>query len=173
MKAIIAAVDANWGIGKDKKIPWYYPEDFAWFKEHTKGAVVIMGYNTYAEIAEKFNYPETGKLLPGRISYIISSRDIPCSPSVKTGYTSLEDAIGAAEEKYPDRNIFLIGGSQIFEEGLDYADKVYLTKINKSYDCNSFFPQEKLYDKFVRTSSVQSNDNELSFCIFKKSEIIG
>jgi dihydrofolate reductase len=152
MKALIVAIDEDCGIGKDGKIPWYFPQDFAWFKYHTKDAVVIMGYNTFAEIAEKFNYPESKKLLPGRISYVISRKDIPSAKTVKTGFTSIQAAVSDAETNYPDRNIFFIGGERIFQEAIPLIDKAYLTKIPARYDCNSFFPILELYENHILPS---------------------
>lgn len=177
MKAIIAAVDKEWGIGKNGKIPWYFPTDFAWFKEHTKNAVVIMGYNTFAEIAEKFKYPESGKLLPGRISYVISRKDIPSSKSVKIGFTSVQEATADAEANYPDRNIFYIGGAKIFEDAAPLVDRVYLTKIPNTYNCDTFFPEKTLFENNMVQAAIMTDyvpisediKESLVFSLYKKS----
>lgn len=147
MKAIIAAVENSWGIGNEGKIPWYYKEDFAWFKERTKGAVLIMGYNTYAELAEKFKYPQSGKLLAGRPCYIITRRDIPLSTDV-CRFPSIEEAVNAAEDFHHNKNIFFIGGTGIFREAINYADTAYISKISHTYTCDTFFPKLDLEANF-------------------------
>lgn len=171
MKAIIVAVDNTWGIGKNGSIPWHFKEDFKWFKEQTKNSSIIMGYNTFHELALKFNYYEKKKLLPNRMAYVISSRAIEGSETVKTGFTSINDAISHSEKYYPDNNIFLIGGNKIFEEGLPLVDTVFLTKISENYDCDVFFPQSKFEEiKFINSDMKKVEDIDLTSIQTKKLE---
>lgn len=176
MKAIIAAVDQDWGIGKEGKIPWYYKEDFNWFKTHTKNAVVIMGYNTFAELAEKFNYYTTHRLLPGRVSYVISRKSIMDSPTVHTGYTDIQKAVAHAQANYPDKDIFFIGGERIFKEALPLVERLYLTKIPAKYECDAFFPKDDVHNNnLIGTTSIsyvdQDTSHELLFWIYKRYEV--
>lgn len=109
---IIAAVSRNGVIGKDNKIPFHYPEDLKHFKNMTLNSTVIMGRKTYESI---------GKPLPKRNNIIISSKiyeDVVSYPTLKNALININDL---------DDNIWLIGGSLIYEEGMLYCDRILLT----------------------------------------------
>ena len=63
---MIAALGSNRAIGANNKIPWYLPEDLAWFKRHTLGKPVIMGRKTFESI---------GHALPGRHNIVLTTSD--------------------------------------------------------------------------------------------------
>jgi len=160
MSFFIVAVDEKWGIAKDHKIPWHYPEDFAWFKKKTKGMPLIMGYNTYAEIAAMRGYPEkVTELLPGRKVHVITSREIPTTEMVHA-------------ERNIDFNSYLsstfcyVGGSRIYDHamGIDGGQEMachfgLVTRIKHDYDCTQFFNNELLEKHYVLDSVINETDD--------------
>lgn len=140
-KCLIAAIDENFGIGKNGILPWRIPEDFKWFKELTNKSICIMGYNTYKELADKFDYHNTGKLLPNRLSCVITSKSIPIGNNV-ISFTSISDCL--VNLKNDERDKFFIGGAGIFEEALYLIDEIYLTCVHGNFNCDTFFPRDAL-----------------------------
>lgn len=120
MKAI-AAVDENYGIGKDGGLIIKNKADMKFFKETTMGYPVIMGRKTFESI---------GKPLPGRTNIVISRQNIQI-PGVKTvtGWEALTDL-----------DAFVIGGAQIYKLFLPYYDEIYLTENKGVYEADAFFP---------------------------------
>lgn len=151
--SIIAAMDEDGVIGKNNKLPWYIPEDLAWFKEKTNGKPVIMGRKTHESI---------GRKLPGRLNLVIS-RDENYVSSVKYVYTlgSVEEAIdthsGLSE-------LMVIGGSEIYKAALPLATQMYLTKINAKFDGDTFFPEYDESEWVVKKNIVKyTKDYVLNF----------
>ena len=121
--SIISAISDNNIIGLNGEIPWNIPEDMRYFKTLTNGNTVIMGRNTYESI---------GKPLPNRINIIVSSKMSSNTNTYRNGIIcvdNLEKAIKLAS--IFERKIFLIGGYEIYREGLLYADNLYITKVHK------------------------------------------
>jgi dihydrofolate reductase len=114
---IIAAVSSNGIIGSDGKLPFKYKSDMKFFREETKNSIVIMGRKTFNEI---------GSPLKNRENYIISST--MKSDSGYSVFPTLESSIKSAEEN-TNKDIYLIGGASIYEEGMDFAHRIYLTVV--------------------------------------------
>jgi len=140
---IIAAIGKNRELGKDNKLLWYIPEDFKRFKDLTSGHTVIMGRKTYESLPEKF------RPLPNRVNVVVT-RNVNFKAEGVTVCHSIEEALQfAKQEKTPE--IFIIGGASIYEQGIKYADKLYLTLVDKEYpDADAFFPE---YGEFGRVIS--------------------
>lgn len=129
MIKIIAAVSQDGIIGKDNKIPWSYPEDMKWFRKQTAGATVIMGRLTYESMGSKplpkrRNIVVTRSKIEGVECYesLVEAIDLATPPIPLMGST-----VELPEQKTPD--VWLIGGEQIYREGLKYANEIYLTLI--------------------------------------------
>lgn len=124
---IIVATDASNGIGVNNTLPWHLPEDLAHFKRLTSGHPIIMGRKTFDSI---------GRPLPNRRNIVIS-RNADWQHEGVERAASLEAAIalagGVAEA-------FIIGGGQIFEQALPLVDKLVITRIDRTYECDAFFP---------------------------------
>lgn len=132
MIALIAAVAKNNVIGKANDLPWYLPEDLKRFKELTTGHTCIMGRKTYESILARLGHP-----LPNRTNVVITSNpDYQVGEGVEK-YHNLPEAISA----HQNEDIFLIGGSRIFEEGIKLADTLYITELKKDYDGDVYFPE--------------------------------
>lgn len=133
MLTILVAMDENRVIGKDGKIPWHNSEDLKLFKKRTIGHAVIMGRKTWEGLSKK--------PLPDRMNIVVSKSII----SDKKLYISptLEYAVALAEYNFPDNEIFIIGGGQIYGEAIskNMVDRILISKIPGEYDGNIFFPE--------------------------------
>jgi dihydrofolate reductase len=133
MISLIVAVAKNNAIGANNQLPWYLPEDLKRFKELTTGKVVIMGRKTFDSIVAKL-----GKPLPNRTSVVITRQANLKVPEGVIIQSSLEDALrsyGGSSE------IFIIGGGEIYRQGIDLADRLYVTHINQAVEgADTFFP---------------------------------
>ena len=159
---IVAAIGKNRELGAKNKLLWHIPEDMERFKRLTTGKVVVMGRKTYESIPEKF------RPLPNRINIVVTrdlnyfTRDENYQINNKNVFVShsIEDAITKAKEF--NKEIFIIGGAQIYKESLKYADKLYLTLVDKEYpEADVFFPD---YSEFkIKTSEENHLSGNLKF----------
>ena len=141
MIGIIVAYDKNRLIGKDGSMPWHIPGELQRFRRLTENNVVIMGRKTYQSL---------GRPLPGRINIVISRNRNFDGENCHTA-TGLEQAIQLAQTNWPDKNIYIGGGQQIYRQALDMADVLYVTEIHRKFDGDTYFPQfdENLYEKEI------------------------
>jgi len=123
---VLAAVGANLVIGRDGGMPWHLPEDLAHFKAVTMGHTMVMGRKTYDSI---------GRALPGRRTIVITRQPGWHAPSVEVAH-SLPEALALAGPA----DVFVIGGSEVYQEALPYADQMLLTEIEQSPEGDAFFP---------------------------------
>lgn len=127
---IIAAVALNGAIGRNNSLLWHIAADMKFFRETTVGGCIIMGRRTFDSI---------GKALPGRLNIVVS-RSKTDFPENVVPAGSLEQALEIASE-HPDRDIFVIGGGQIYAQAMDIANKMLITRVFLSpQDADTFFP---------------------------------
>jgi dihydrofolate reductase len=124
IKAIVAMAE-NRVIGNAGTIPWHLPEDFKFFKATTMGHAILMGRKTYESI---------GKPLPGREN-IVLSRTMSSTPGV-TVISSLEDL----KEQTDGRDLFVIGGEEIYRLLLPKVQELYVTKVPREIEGDTRFP---------------------------------
>ena len=126
MISAIVAVDNNWGIGYKGDLLISIPQDLKRFKSLTTGNIVIMGSKTWDSLPKK--------PLPNRINMVIDF------DKKNEYYFSMEEVKNKLlQEK--DSEFFIIGGGSIYEQLLSYCDRVYVTKIYKSFDnVDTYFP---------------------------------
>lgn len=129
--ALIAALARNRAIGRGNAMPWRLPEDLRRFKRLTLGHAVIMGRKTFESI---------GSPLPGRDNIVIT-RSHDWSPSGCAVVHSLDAALAAVESR---GEAFVIGGAQIYALAMPFAQRLYLTEIERDFDGDAFFPE---YDR--------------------------
>lgn len=135
---MIAAIGKNRELGKGNDLLWRIPEDLKRFRSLTKGHPIIMGRKTYESI---------GRPLPERTNIVVT-RDKDWSAEGVLPVASIDEAIQLAKIKPGNDEIFIIGGGQIYELGLPFADRLYLTLIEDFKDADSFFPEyEHLFKK--------------------------
>jgi dihydrofolate reductase len=151
--SMIAACAENRAIGRDNKLLWHIPEDFKYFKNKTAGHVVIMGKKTYDSI---------GRPLPNRTNIVIT-RDINCKIEDCIVVNSLEEALEKAKFHEKKGEIFIIGGAQIYNLGMKYADKLYITLVKGAFDADAFFPDYSEFKNIISQIDGESNELEYSF----------
>ncbi len=131
--SLIVAASSNNAIGKDNKLLWHLPIDLKFFKNTTWAMPVIMGRKTFESVGSK--------PLTGRTNIIISRQS-----DLKSEYdnvwfaNSLEHAIEEAK-KLQTKEIFIAGGSQIYELAMKMATRIYMTRVHAHIDGDAFFPE--------------------------------
>lgn len=160
---IIAAISIDGAIGQDNSLLWKLSEDLKRYKEKTMGNILIVGRKTYDSLPLG--------ALKGRTHIVIkhdngSHIDAPEGCDVHCVY-SVEEAINRANElREEEQEVYVIGGSQIYNMFLDRCDEAEITWINKMYpQANKKFPIEKLFEKYEITgdSSWVKSDNGISY----------
>jgi dihydrofolate reductase len=127
---IIAAVARNRAIGKNNQLLWNIPEDMAHFKALTQGHAVLMGRKTWESLPERF------RPLPGRRNIVITRQSDYAAPGAILA-SSIEQGIAAAQNA---EKLFIIGGSEIYAQCLNWANSLELTEIDASPEGDAYFP---------------------------------
>ncbi len=131
MISIIAAAASNDVIGSENSIPWHISDDMKRFKKLTEFHHVIMGRKTFESL---HNQP-----LSNRVNIVVSNTSddevLNQCPVIKV--SSLEKALLKAQS---DNEVFIIGGGQIYQHALEYANRIYLTRIHKNFNGDVYFP---------------------------------
>ena len=129
---LVAAAENN-AIGKDNKLLWHLPNDMKYFKNTTWGMPVIMGRKTFESLDSKW--------LTGRINIILTTRQhIESSKGEFQLASSLEDSIEKARAT-DCKEVFVIGGGEIFKEFMSRADKIYMTRVHTKLEADTYFPE--------------------------------
>lgn len=150
--SIIAAIGSNRELGKDNRLLWHIPDDMERFKQLTLRHPVIMGRNTFESI---------GKPLPGRLNIIVTRNKDYKAEGCRICY-SLEEAINLAKEK-DKKEIFIIGGGQIYEQAISIADKLYLTVVEGNFVADTFFPDYSEFKNVVFRKAEQYQQYHYTF----------
>lgn len=132
--SLIAALGENRVIGVDNSMPWHLPGDFKYFKATTLGKPIIMGRKTWDSL---------GRPLPGRLNLVVS-RQTDLALEGAEVFPSLEAAVERAEEwalAQGADELMLIGGAQLYAQGLEQADRLYLTRVALSPEGDAWFPE--------------------------------
>ncbi|MBT3587052.1 MAG: dihydrofolate reductase [Flavobacteriaceae bacterium] len=128
MITIIAAAGSNNELGKDNDLVWHLPKDFKRFKKLTTGHHIIMGRKTFQ------SFP---KPLPNRV-HIVITRNTNYHPEGAIIVHSMTEALELSKD---DDQAFIIGGGEIYKLGMKIADKIELTRVNSSFEADTFFPE--------------------------------
>lgn len=128
MITMIAAAAENNALGKDNDLVWHLPDDFKRFKKLTTDHYIIMGRKTFE------SFP---KLLPNR-THIVITRKEDYQPKDVIVVHSLEEALKAAKL---DPQPFIIGGGEIYKMGMQYADRIELTRVHETFEADTYFPE--------------------------------
>lgn len=144
---LIAAAGSNNEIGKDNQIIWHLPNDFRRFKAITTGHHIIMGRKTF----ESFPKP-----LPNRTHVIITRQKHYKAPDGCIVVGSLEQAMMACNG---EKEVFIIGGGEIYAEAMPLADRIELTKVFGAFDADTFFPKIdfKEWNEIERTANEEDD----------------
>ena len=138
--SLIVAMDKNNLIGKNNKIPWHIPGELKRFRAITMGKPIIMGRKTFESI---------GKPLDGRENVVLTNNKSYKQAGVKS-YNNISEVIS---DFINYDEIFIIGGSEIYALVLPLAHKLYVTKIDKIYDGDTWFPKIRYNEWKIQEST--------------------
>ena len=158
MELIVAVYD-DWGIGKDGTQPIALSADRKFFRETTKGAMVIVGRKTLAD------FPG-GRPLPNRVNVVMTRQDIEI-PDVVICHSPDE----AMELAKTVEKAMVIGGGSIYKQMLPYCDTAYITKVHTSPESDTFFPNLDADPQWKLAEVLQSGEeNSICYemCLYKK-----
>lgn len=146
---LIAAFCKNKTLGNDQKIPWFLPNDFAWFKKQTLNHCIIMGRRTFDSI---------GRILPHRQNIVITRQILKSTHPQLHFVSSLKEAVQLAHKLQPNQDCFIIGGAQIYAEALPFANRLYLTEIDANFKGDAYFPYYSKLDWDIIFSESHQKD---------------
>ncbi len=152
--AMVAAMSRNRVIGRQGGIPWNHPEDMRYFRRLTTGHAVLMGRVTLDSMKRP---------LRDRHNLILSRR--PLERQGCESFTSWEEMLRCARKLDPCP--FVIGGSQIYQLGIEVATHIYLTVIEQDIEGDTYFPTLSKNDWYLH-SEYQSGP--LSFQTWRRKQ---
>ena len=158
MKAILAA-DKNWGIGYNNRLLVSIPSDMKFFRQTTTGKVVVMGRKTLESFPNGMPLKNrTNIVLTGNQNYQVKDAVIVHS----------EDELMEELKKYDTDDIYVIGGESVYRMMLPYCDTAYVTKIDRAFQADTFFPNLDEMDEWEMTEeSEEQTCFDLEFCFTK------
>ena len=141
MKAILSA-DKNWGIGYKNKLLVSIPSDMKFFRQTTTGKVVVMGRKTLE------SFPN-GQPLKNRINIVLTgNKDYTAKGAVIVH--SQEELLDTLKQ-YDTEDIYIIGGESVYRMMLPFCDTVFVTKIDRAFQADTFFPNLDEMDEWEMT----------------------
>lgn len=160
MNRLIAAIDRKHGVAKQGILPWFIPEDEAYFTNKTKefGGNVLTGSTTFAHTYKHGS-------LSGRQNFILTHNTEPID-----GVTLVNDLAKFLEE-FKDKELWVAGGANVFTQVMELgqADELYLTMIDADFGCNQFFPDfNKEYVLKEQSEAKEQNGFHFTFAIYTK-----
>lgn len=151
----LVAVERSQGIGFNGQMPWpRLVGDMRWFKEKTTDQIVIMGRKTWESIGSKN--------LPNRINIVISRNFIEGADRC---FSDTDHALEFCTTIYPCKEIFIIGGSAIYEHYLDIVDRFYVTEIDADYKCDTFFDLTYVKETFTKVKEHATFNEQVKYTI--------
>lgn len=125
---VVAASDNN-VIGKDNQLVWKLPNDLKFFKNTTWGMPVIMGRKTFQSL---------GKALKGRTNIVLTSKPNFAAPEILVT-SNWQEALAKAAET-DAKEVFVIGGGEIYRQSMAFCHRMYITRVHATLDGDTFFP---------------------------------
>ena len=129
---LIAAVDQNLALGSSGNLLFRIPEDLKLFKRLTIGHIVLMGRKTFESLG--------CKPLPDRVNIVISTTKKYENDGVIT-FENITTAVEYSKQNFPDKDLYVVGGGQVYRQCTGLADEVILTVYGKVYEeADTYFP---------------------------------
>ena len=156
---VIVAVDANWAIGLEGDQLCYIPADLKRFQKLTTGHPVLLGRKTLA------TFPG-GRPLKNRRNLILSTNP-DFAPEGAEVFRSLEEALAACPE-----DTFVIGGESVYTAALDKCDVAYVTKIEKAFEADRYFPDldaDPAWEIVEEEGPFQHEDLTFTYVTYKRT----
>lgn len=161
MKARISIIAAtarkDRAIGRKNGLLWNIPADLRHFKKVTYGHPIIMGQKTFQSI---------GRPLPGRLNIVLTRDKKLKIDGCKIVHT-IKEAVDAAIVQNTGE-IFFIGGGQIFEQAIEFVDRLYLTLVEGSYKADVFFPDYSKFKKIISREKAQDERYKFEYIVLEK-----
>src|SRR5690625_2976121 len=153
MITFIVAMDNNRVIGFNNDMPWHLPRDLQYFKKRTLGHTIIMGRKTFDSL---------GRVLPNRQHIVLTRQHLQLPDEVEV-INDIKDIITMASKT--DDELFIIGGGNLFTQLLPYADRMYITKIDATFDGDVFFPDfdEKEWEIVSNEKGIRDENNPYDY----------
>ena len=151
MELIVAVYD-DWGIGCCGTQPIALSADRKFFRETTKGAMVIAGRKTIGDFPGQ-------KPLPGRVNVALTRtvKEIP-------GFTVCDSPEAAMELARSAERCFVIGGGSVYKQMLPYCDAAYITKVHTVTDCDTYFPNlDEMEDWYLAETLLTGEEDDISY----------
>lgn len=161
---MIVCVDAHWGIGNRGELLVSIPADKRMFKERTMGGVVLGGRRTMEGLPG-------GTTLSGRTNIILTHKQDYAYGDAVVAH-SLEEALEILGD-YPSRDVYIIGGGDVYRAFLPYCDTAYVTKVDYAYQADTFFPNLDEDPDWVMTHDSEEQtyyDLEYYFTIYQRAD---
>ena len=158
MDAIVAVYD-DWGIGRDGTQPIAVSADRKYFRETTKGAMVIVGRKTLAD------FPG-GNPLPKRVNVVLTRGEL-----AKEGVVACHSPEEAMELAKTAEKTFVIGGGSVYRQMLPYCDRAYITKVHITPESDTYFPNLDADADWELAEVLQSGEeNGISYemCLYER-----
>jgi len=127
--SIIVAIADNNAIGKNNKLLWHISDDLKRFKKLTTGHQVLMGKRTFKSLPIK--------PLPNRENIVLTDIAGEVIEGCTMAY-SIEDALSKVKD---NKECFVMGGGMVYQQFMDKADKLYITRVHKNFEADTFFPE--------------------------------
>lgn len=161
--SIIAAVADDLAIGYKKQIPWYLPADLKHFKEITTGHTIIMGKKTFESLPKG--------PLPNRKNIVMTTM---MTEGVVEGYFEADSIDDALEISSNAEKVFVIGGSAIYKQFMDFAETLYLTWVHGQFVADTYFPEVD-FSKWDEVSRVEhpaddKNPHPYAFVVYQRKK---
>ena len=156
---LIVAVYDDWGIGRDGTQPIALSTDRKFFRETTRGAMVIVGRRTIDDFPGK-------KPLPGRVNVALTRSDMEIP-----GFTVCHSPEEAAEVAKNAEKVFVIGGGTVYSQMLPLCDRAYVTKVHVTPESDTFFPnldEDEAWELAEVLQSGEENGISYEMCLYKK-----
>ncbi len=157
--SMIAALANNNVIGNKGTLPWHLKNDFAWFVKNTKNKIVVMGRKNYEDI---IRYTK-GKPLKDRVNIVLTTQE-DFEHEGFLVFHSVEEIL----MNFPNEDLMIIGGTQIYNLFLPICTELILTEIKKDYEGDTFFPNwDRALFKEVYRENCQENEVYYDFVIYE------
>jgi len=161
--SIVVATSRNGVIGNDNQLPWHLPEDLKYFKKITMGKPIVMGRKTYESI---------GRPLPGRTNIVITRNTSWQADGVVVVH-DLDEAITVAGQACIDSDVneaMVIGGSEIYRQALEKADRLYVTEVEIDIEGDAHFPDIDLaeWSEIDRIAGLSGASLKHDFLVFER-----
>jgi len=162
---IVVAYSRNHIIGNDNKLLWHLMDDMKFFKKTTQHQTVLMGKNTYWSLPEKF------RPLPNRYNIVLTTKPFENTFENLSVFNNIEDSINTLKKEGLEK-LFVIGGSQIYEAFLPFADEILATEVDAIIEGDAYFPifdesefHKEILQKFQKN---ESNDFDFEIISYKR-----